>query len=204
MTNSTISAHKTLRDKWAAAICLLAISVPSQLSPHSAGAPHLNTPPYMGEPDARAAIAVFTGDNARIAEGLKLYMQGHADYLIISGHEMQNQNIASMAARLKIIVTRNLDGITLDPAPINTCDSAISIAKWVKDNQIDYVMGVTSDYHAQRVNLLLQSALPHGTGINIWPVPSNAGPKTWESERIKITATQLGLCNIPGYQIPGL
>lgn len=160
---------------------------------------------HWGTPQNRVGIVAFTGDNDRIANALSLYMQGKADYLLITGYEIARyENPAALAASLQINATRDLSGITFDIASVNTCDSAYFAGQWAKKMDLDFIVGVTSDYHARRTKTLLQQQLQRGTTINMWAVPTSATQTQWDIEAIKNVATQIGLCAIPGYQIPNI
>lgn len=202
MTNSPIPNN---RKAAAALFCMLA-ALPTYAHAPVPKADNLSTQGFhFGTEQNRVGIVAFTGDSSRVANALTLYMQGKADHLLITGYDIARyENPAALAASLKINPTRDLSGITFDIASINTCDSARFTGEWARKLELDFIVGVTSDYHARRTNTLLQQNLPHGTFINMWAVPTDATQTQWDVEAYKTVATQMGLCAIPGYQIPGI
>jgi uncharacterized SAM-binding protein YcdF (DUF218 family) len=152
---------------------------------------------------SNSAIVVFTGSNSRIKEGLKLYMDGLANKLLITGIEMQQADILQMLEDFSIPITRNLDGIDIDPLARTTYENAINTRQWLRDNPHPHVILVTSDFHMDRSLHLLRHELRFDpTQIHAQAVPTENAQTLWEKERRKLMFTRLGIPTHPKYFFP--
>lgn len=109
------------------------------------------------EPDAVTdAIIVLTGGKNRVEEGLKLLQNDRAERLFISGvHEdvkpsdlIQNKKDASCC-------------VVLGYKASDTVGNGIESAQWIKENDIESIRLVTSNYHMSRSVLIFRHHVPH-------------------------------------------
>ncbi len=95
------------------------------------------------------AIIVFTGNKARITEGLALFSEGRANELFIT----------SVVKSFKVENLSRYQGqsfslpeccITLDYMATSTHENAIQARQWLDGKDVKSVRLVTSDYHLRR------------------------------------------------------
>jgi uncharacterized SAM-binding protein YcdF (DUF218 family) len=113
------------------------------------------------------AVAVLTGGRNRIAEAVRLYNEGYARWLIISGlggpigiAELERQNHTK--------ITAPLDHVILGKQATNTIENAIEIDEAIRRNQITSLRLVTSFYHLPRSQEEISARHPE---ITIIPHP---------------------------------
>lgn len=94
------------------------------------------------------AIVVLTGGRYRIAEAARLMKNGLAQKLFISGVE-KNTSLAAIGKRQEIDFL-NDENIALDRESTNTVENAAVSGNWLKDNNIQNIRLVTSNYHLPR------------------------------------------------------
>ncbi len=94
------------------------------------------------------AIIVLTGGRNRISEAIRLLNIGLAEQLLISGVS-KGISIETLKKRDDINITTSRE-ITLDEKSTNTIENAIEAAEWIKNNNIQSVRLVTSNYHIPR------------------------------------------------------
>ncbi len=112
------------------------------------------------------AIVALTGGRNRIAEAVRLYNEGRARILIISGvaphvtlSELEKQNHTS--------VQKRADGqVFLGAEATNTVENAIEVSEIIRRRDISSVLLVTSYYHMPRSE---QEILAHNPDIQIIP-----------------------------------
>jgi uncharacterized SAM-binding protein YcdF (DUF218 family) len=95
------------------------------------------------------AVAVLTGGRNRIFEAIRLYNEGFADFLIISGVE-PNVSVAQIEKQNGIVVTGDPDHIILGYEATNTIENAIEVNDAIRRHHIRSVRLVTSFYHLPR------------------------------------------------------
>lgn len=94
------------------------------------------------------AIVVLTGGRNRISEAVRLWDLGLADKLFISGVE-KNTSLDDISKRQAVTFTKR-KGILLDKKSTNTIENAIETQLWMKQNNINSIRLVTSNYHLPR------------------------------------------------------
>ena len=171
------------------------------LQPKPAGSPIAASTVSYEQTDMSKAIVVFTGDEQRVAEGLKLYMEGRAARLLISGIEIANVDLPAYARKLGVEITRDLSGISTDPLSRDTHGNARNTALWAKQHDITGIILVTSDYHMPRSWFLLRGRpeIRH-VGITAHAVPSGAPHELFLLERRKLLAARMGLTTRDQYR----
>jgi uncharacterized SAM-binding protein YcdF (DUF218 family) len=118
-------------------------------------------------------IVIFTGGKTRLKEGLSLFEQGKAKYLLISGVNPTSTfpDIEKMPFRTHI---------TLGYKALDTEGNAEETASWAHKHQIKTLRLITSNYHMPRSLFVLHQILPQ---VQILPHPvvgrSFLYPKWW-------------------------
>lgn len=98
------------------------------------------------------AVVVLTGGAERLQEGLRLYTNGYADYLLISGVGRYTNltSLLSMSGPLPDNIEQYTANITLDYEALDTRGNAIQTAQWVREHNIESILLVTANYHMPR------------------------------------------------------
>lgn len=111
------------------------------------------------------AIVVLTGDRGRIENGLTLLRHQLGRRLFISGVGVEKQHRLAMIPQMS--------ELTLGYEAKNTVGNAKETQEWVRQQGVQNLYLVTSDYHMARGLFELQNRLP---AVNITPYPV-ASPK---------------------------
>ncbi len=94
------------------------------------------------------AIIALTGGRRRIAEAVELLNKGMADRLFISGVD-RHISLDDIARRQKLgDLPRHK--ITLGQKALDTVGNASETTDWLRQNRIDSIRLVTSNYHVER------------------------------------------------------
>jgi len=115
--------------------------------------------------DPRAdGIVVLTGDEDRIATGVRLMVEGRAERLLISG--------VHPGTRMPTELKRRIDGadatrravvrccVDIGHEALNTSGNAEETSRWVRANAFKSVIVVTSGYHMMRSRAEFARVLP--------------------------------------------
>ena len=95
------------------------------------------------------AIVVLTGGRNRVAESMRLYNDGLADLLIISGVG-EHVTLKQLEAQNKVEITRNRQNVILGNEATNTIENGIEVSEYIRRNNVASVRLVTSYYHMPR------------------------------------------------------
>ena len=97
-------------------------------------------------------IVVLTGDQYRIAKGIELLKNYPDKKLLISG---VNKNINAIDIMKKFPNNKNFFQCCIDLGKDakNTFENIIETFEWMKSNEFNSIIIVTSDYHVPRVKL---------------------------------------------------
>ena len=97
-------------------------------------------------------IVVLTGDQYRIAKGIELLKNYPDKKLLISG---VNKNINAIDIMKKFPNNKNFFECCIDIGKDakNTFENIIETFEWMKSNEFNSIIIVTSDYHVPRVKL---------------------------------------------------
>ncbi|NBX66467.1 MAG: YdcF family protein [Proteobacteria bacterium] len=147
---------------------------------------------------SNTAIVVFTGDDRRIIEGLRLYMDGVADRLLITGMEAAKIDLLDLYQNAGFMPARSLEGVYIDKHAKTTYENAVNTRIWLSGRGIENIILVTSDFHVPRSRLLLEKQLGQNSiRIETFSVPSNATAETWQTEARKYNITRWGIPTNP-------
>ncbi len=122
------------------------------------------------------AIIVLTGGRNRIIEAVRLLDDGMAERMLISGVQ-ENISPKDIEKRNAVNLT-NKPEIEFEKQSKNTVENAIKTNEWIKQNNINSIRLVTSNYHIPRS---LQEFMSQNTKLEIIinPVYSEKVSKKW-------------------------
>lgn len=111
--------------------------------------------PAPGSIPPAEAIAIFTGNATRVEEGLRLFREGYAPLLFISGVDtrLRVKDLGKMEEEKQSY-------ITLDAASSNTIQNVKATKAWAEKNQLTHLIIVSDHYHIPRIRLLFQRFAP--------------------------------------------
>lgn len=95
------------------------------------------------------AIVVLTGGKNRLAEAMRLYNQGLAKILIISGVG-ENITLRQLEKENQTAIARKPQQVILGKEATNTIENAIEVSEAIRRNNAASVRLVTSYYHMPR------------------------------------------------------
>lgn len=125
------------------------------------------------------AIVVLTGGRNRVAESMRLYNDGLADLLIVSGVGA-HVTLKQLEAQNKVEITRNRKNVILGNEATNTIENGIEVSEYIRRNNVASVRLVTSYYHMPRSEQEILSRNPD-VKIVYHPVYSqNVSDKWWK------------------------
>ncbi|MBR2299915.1 MAG: YdcF family protein [Alphaproteobacteria bacterium] len=123
------------------------------------------------------AIVVLTGGKNRIVEAVKLYNNGLADMLFISGVE-PHVSFKSLEVQNKVQIKRQRDHVFLGKEATNTIENAVEVGEIIRRNNLKSIRLVTSYYHMPR-SLNELKALNPDVEVIEHPVYSKNVSKRW-------------------------
>lgn len=125
------------------------------------------------------AIAVLTGGRNRIAEAVKLYNNGAANILIISG-VAKNVSLQQLERENNTSVINMPEHIIVGNEATNTIENAIEVSEAIRRNNIHSIRLVTSYYHMPRSETEILAQNPDLTIIPHPVYSSNVSRKWWK------------------------
>lgn len=153
---------------------------------------------------ANAIVVVSGGDTqARTEAGIKLFEQGWADYLLLSGAALDKSGPSNAAAmKLQAQQAGIPDyAILIDEDAVNTQQNAENTKSIIKDKQFKDIILVTSGYHQRRASLEFNK-IAEGDTVRNYPITDTdwdwywwATPRGWwlaGGELVKVVAFYLG------------
>lgn len=153
---------------------------------------------------ANAIVVVSGGDTqARTEAGIKLFKQGWADYLLLSGAALDKSGPSNAAAmKLQAQEAGVPDyAILIDEDAANTQQNAANTKFIIKDKQFKDIILVTSGYHQRRASLEFNK-IAEGDTVRNYPINDSdwdwywwATPRGWwlaGGELVKVVAFYLG------------
>jgi len=139
---------------------------------------------YLSPQDALSkvdAIVVVSGGDtdARISEGVKLYLQEWAPKLVFSGAAAEGDVSNALAMkRIAIQAGVSADDILIEEASKTTAENAEFTAKIIQNNNLKSIILVTSPYHQRRAYTQFSQAL----GENFVILNHSAKDETWRKK----------------------
>ncbi len=121
------------------------------------------------------AIVVLTGGRGRVEEGLRLYGEKKAHWLLLIGVDPSVQ----MRALLKGKKEEGGEGIILEKVSRNTLENAFYSRDLIVSKKIRSITLITSRYHMKRATLIFRNLLPRDVAINPHPVDSKNLKEKW-------------------------
>lgn len=108
------------------------------------------------------AIIVISGGETeqRVAEGVKLYQDGWAPLIIMSG-AAKDEGIANAVAMKQIAIKQGVapDHIIVEEEAVDTFDNAIKTREIIGQYKLNKIILVTSPYHQRRAALVFKKVL---------------------------------------------
>ena len=125
------------------------------------------------------AIVVLTGGRNRIAEGIELLENNFSDKLFISGVS-KNVKLEDLEEKINKKISKK-DKIEIGYKASNTIENAQEVLSWIKENKINSIRLVTSNYHILRS---LEEFRAHNNDVKIIPHPvysPNVSEEWWKN-----------------------
>lgn len=139
-------------------------------------------PYYLAPQDklvkADAIVAISGGETtSRTLEAVKLYDEGYAPTLILSGAASDPTSVSNAAAMKQIAVRAGVPAtdILIEEDSVDTYENAQNTARIIKDKGMTSVILVTSPYHQRRAGIEFKRAL--GKGVTV--INHSTSDKNW-------------------------
>lgn len=158
-------------------------------------------------PSRADAIVVLSGDyGARLEQGVELYRQGYAKWLILVGGGQQGSPPAAevmrqQAAEMGVSPARML---TVDRST-STHEDAMYTRELMVRQGLKSAILVTSPYHERRASLTFARTF-QGTGISVasYPVQDDQWhPDSWWKNNVTLRLTMIELAKLAYYKLHG-
>lgn len=128
---------------------------------------------------ARAdAIVVLTGGLGRVEEGIRLYRDNQARWLLLVGVDPAVRKGELFREKAG---SRGGEGVVLEKVSRNTLENAIYARELIVRHQVRSIKLITSRYHMKRATLIFRSVLPREVAIYPHPVDSKNLKEAWWS-----------------------
>lgn len=125
------------------------------------------------------AIVVVSGGetNQRVAEGVKLYEEGWAPVLIMSG-AAKDKNVSNALVMKQLAITAGINPlqILVEEESINTFENATKTKSIIVDNKFNKIILITSPYHQRRAFMVFNSAFKN---LSIKIINHSATDSVW-------------------------
>lgn len=138
----------------------------------------------------KSAIIVFTGNDARVEKGLRLYMAGMGATLFITGIDEQ-RDARDLLRAYDIPQTRDLAGIVFDRDARDTVENARNANAWMKRQNISDAILVTGDFHVNRSLADLQKYDPAPVRMSVCPTLEPQSESATAAENLKYLAAAM-------------
>jgi len=125
------------------------------------------------------AIVIVSGGETsqRVAEGVKLYKDGWASILIMSG-AARNENVSNAQVMKQLAVKAGIDSqqILVEEESTNTFENAAKTKSIIIDHEFSKIILITSPYHQRRAFIVFKNAfkdlsikiINHSSTDSIW------------------------------------
>jgi len=123
------------------------------------------------------AIVVLAGGRGRVEEGVRLYRERQADYLLLIGVDPSVRKGDLYRERKG---EGRGDGVILEKVSRNTLENALYARELIQRNKdIRSIRLITSRYHMKRATLIFRNILPADIAIYPHPVDSRNLKEEW-------------------------
>ncbi len=133
---------------------------------------------YRQKTQKTDAIVVLTGGKGRVEEGVRLFRESRAEFLIFVGvdpsvrkSDLYRQKHGDPSA----------DNVILEKSSRNTLENSLFGRDVIVSNGVHSVLLITSRYHLKRASILFRNSLPKDITIIPYPVDSVNLKESWWS-----------------------
>lgn len=153
------------------------------------------------------AIVVLAGERKeRVAEGVRLWREGWAPLLVMSGGVGEGDvTLAELMRRQALAMGATSTSIVLQDASTDTGEDARYVSTVLKERHMRRILLVTSPYHARRARWLFEQAL-RGSGIELVSRPARQAwfrPEGWWTRKADRKAVLMEYLKTVWYVITG-
>lgn len=124
------------------------------------------------------AIVVLTGGKGRVEEGVRLFRENRAEFLIFVG-------VAPAVRKSDLYRPKqgdpSADNVILEKSSRNTLENSIFGRDVIVNSGVHSVLLITSRYHLKRASILFRNSLPKDITIIPYPVDSVNLKESWWS-----------------------
>jgi uncharacterized SAM-binding protein YcdF (DUF218 family) len=121
------------------------------------------------------AIVVLTGGRGRVEEGLRLYREHRALWLLFIGVDPAVQK----GDLLKSGDMEKDEGVVMEKVSRNTLENAFYARDLIVKKDIHSIRLITSRYHMKRATLIFRNLLPKDVAIYPYPVDTKNLKEKW-------------------------
>ena len=134
----------------------------------------------ISEPKEVDAIVCLVGGTGRIDEALRLMAQRKARILILSG---VNKNVSLRDILKKSNYKEQIleENIKIENLSKNTLENTLHTAQYLKTNNYQSIILITSLYHIKRASFMFKKILPEQIKIYIHPIVTFENKNWWNS-----------------------
>lgn len=154
-------------------------------------------------PQKADVIIVFAGDRgARTEEGVRLYMEGYAPILMMSGGDIYHGvNIAEAMKTHAIELGVPENAILLEPLADSTQQNAVLSLPIIREINAKKVLVVTSEFHSRRTKWILRQIYkPEGIDFRVAASQSPGfNPERWWTNNKSIMVVLNEYVKLVGY-----
>jgi uncharacterized SAM-binding protein YcdF (DUF218 family) len=124
------------------------------------------------------AIVVLTGGKGRVEEGVRLFRESRAEFLIFVGVDPSVKKSDLYRPKPG---DPSSDNVILEKSSRNTLENSIFGRDVIVRNGVHSVLLITSRYHLKRASILFRNSLPKNITIVPYPVDSVNLKESWWS-----------------------
>ncbi|MBI5047581.1 MAG: YdcF family protein [Deltaproteobacteria bacterium] len=143
-----------------------------------------DTAEYKEDGNKADAIVVLTGGRGRLDNGLELFQEGMAAYLIIAGVDKDASFESIFFKRAghpsKRQIWLDTKRVILEKNSTSTYENAEEIKKIIEIMNIKSIILITSFYHMKRASYIFRRILPAEVDIHLYPISTpNFDERRW-------------------------
>lgn len=122
------------------------------------------------------AIVVLAGGKGRVDEGVRLFRESRAEYLLFIGVDPSVRKSDLYRPKPG---DPSSEKVVLEKASRNTLENAIFGRDLIASHGIRSIILITSRYHLKRSSILFRNSLPRDVAIYPYPVDSDKLKESW-------------------------